>query len=51
MLCKVESMMMILFSTSLAYLSLPSSGVFTVLLCSYPTNNCNNRFGTNLVSD
>ena len=47
MLRKVESLMMVLLSTSLASLSPTSYGVINILLCSYLTDTCNYNLGTN----
>ena len=46
MLRKVESLITIIYSTSLAYLSPHSSGVLTIILCISLTNTCNKNFGT-----
>ena len=47
MLCKVESLMMILPSAYLASFSTPSSGIITIILCSSLTDTFNNKFRTN----
>ena len=46
-LCKVESLVMILLFASLASLSTPYSGGLTIILCSSLTDNRNKKFGTN----
>ena len=49
-LCSVESLMMILLSVSLAYLSLTSYGGIIIPLLSSQTETCNNSFVTSCVS-
>ena len=44
-LSKVESLMMIILSASLAYFSPPSAGGITMLLCSSCTETCNKNSG------
>ena len=50
MLCNFESLIMILLSAYLAYLSTPSSGGLTMLLYTSLTYIRNNNLGTNCVS-
>ena len=47
MLCKVESLMMMLYSESLESLSIPSSGGINIILCGSLTDTCTTNFGTN----
>ena len=45
-LCKVESLMMILFYKSIDSFSPPSSGRLNIILYIYLVETCNNNFGT-----